>query len=354
MVTLIVYDGKTLAPKWPKQVARYEITTDADYLGRSQAEIAASGGVVAGDYIELRDGRETLLTGVADVPEQVAGSNRMVVHIAETPTIFSRDIFIVDESPLHDVGIEDFIVQLINDNFVDSGDPLLDIPYIRCTAETHTPIATPAVEGTSNSINLHSYIAKARLLYGVQVAAMINGPNLDVSVSIPSSDPIIIDATTSDVTAYDEVSEIDAAARAIICLQTVDRQTEQITRTYTTYYLLVDGSVSMDVNAPDRVTGRTVTAVTSTPDAVEQTAKDAFARNRYQHKITLDTRTGTQLWDVSRLVVGAPVRLWSRGGKARDTAVTGRTTRSDSAVTRLVFGNLRVSLTDKLRGDFSQ
>jgi hypothetical protein len=99
-----------------------EINEDASSAAQSAFVFASSVAAVPGDFVYSRGVYLGMVSGIE------ADKKTSVVTLRTLPvsSIFSRNILIGSAQII----TENYIMSAINDNFVDSGDALLDIPYI--------------------------------------------------------------------------------------------------------------------------------------------------------------------------------------------------------------------------------
>jgi hypothetical protein len=89
-------------------------------------------------------------------------TNVSTLRALPVSSIFSRNILLGDAQAV----TENYILSAINDNFVSSGDALMDIPYISVTAKTQTPLGlTPHNDNGIYNLDTFCGIAPCVITY---------------------------------------------------------------------------------------------------------------------------------------------------------------------------------------------
>ena len=117
-----------------------------------------------------------------------------------------------------------------------------------------------------------------------------------------------------------------------------------------TYYMFEDGSYGTDPNAGVRVQGRAETVYCEHDDDMPKTAGDIFAKNKYSHQIEAEIISLSKLYNTNHM------RLYDKArGKTRtgiyDTYISSRNQKSTAKTVLFKFGDAKLSLTDKMKGE---
>lgn len=255
-------------------------------------------------------------------------------------SLFDRQIILSDEEMTGTTGIEDFIVYTIQNQFKDSGDALMDISYLDPAALTHTKEFI--VPGNDNGIwNMAAFIRYAAKRYGILTSFEIT-TDKRVAVSVEKIMPITrnIDATLADILSYNETMDVDTVSKVFV---------KTGSGSVVAYYLFEDGTYSADPAAGTRTSGR-VTAIYTNNDAeAGKAAGDVFSANRYNHCVEFEIIRNAKLFYVDALQLHTPLRLKTKTAGVYDTYISARSESSDRKTVGFKCGDMRVSLTDKLK-----
>lgn len=293
-----------------------------------------------GDFIVQRDNTVTF-QGVASNSEKVKGNSTYTINANEIDSIFDRKIIISNEGLISSTGIEDFIKQAIINEFTNSTDTFLNIPYMQVTVLTHTPLNIEVT--TENGIyNLMTLLGAVKELYGIYLDYEFQNDILTVSISKKESQPLKLDATISDIITYNENYKADTIAKVSVLSTN--------TSTVFDFFLLVDQTITTDSSDVNRAKG-TIEVVTCTNDSdVLQKALDTFKNNSYQHNIVLTLIKSSKLYSQNDFIVGRPLQIKTEDNGIYNTFVSGISNKSNSKIYTVTCGNMKVTLLEKLKG----
>lgn len=337
----------------------YQFQTDIDYTDNSYIIVPRKPVVDNKDFVWCKnDDNETVFIGVCDTYSTHSDDQGYTINMRQKEQYFSRQIFIGDEAVKTNVGVEDFIAQEIRDNWIDSGDPVMDIPYLSVEAVTHTPVAASvsADVTTEGSVyNLKVYMGNCKEFYQIYTDYVFSGQTLTVRI-YRKDDPVLpIDIKVSDITEYNESYEVETMARVMVKWKvpdTIDEDGRVIVGpvTYKNYYLRNNRTVTEDIDDPDRADGTSISIYVEAESIYDmrQQALNEFAGNRYKHKVDFNLKKGSKLYSIADYYVGRLCRFKSKTG-IQDTIITGIVNNSDSELLQVTFGKLKITLIEKLR-----
>lgn len=233
-----------------------------------------------GDFL-LLDGMP--FVGIINAVDIEGG--RTVISVEQAVKLFARDMFYTAGSYTY---LEDYLKSLIDTNYVNISDNVYKLGFLTVNALTHTTGAIkPDLEG--NIYNIKSYISKLRRLKDIVCEWAFSWRALELNIykktfpthNIDLSNPryVITEQTFSDyavgkITVYCEENS-----------------------SYTTWYLLTDGTITNTYTADDRVEGDWITLTVGEVADIQSAVEDAFAQNYYSHKISFMTEKPFGLYD---------------------------------------------------------
>lgn len=336
----------------------YLFCDDIDYADKSRITAPKLANVTDDDFIICKDDQNRVrFFGLASDTSTTDASDAFSITLKPKEALFDRFIF-EDDTSLLSTGIEDYIADCITDNWVSSGDNLMDRAFITPTAVTHTPVAASLgsiVNLEGGVFNLKTMLGNAKERYGIFVdfvltdtsPAIATGPQLAVRIYKDSSGIVPIDTDVSDISEISEVYSVDVLAK--LQVKWLNTTTEAVT--YRTFYLTDDRTVTEDPDDPDRTDGivKAIYVEAETEAGMLDAVTQEFQQNRYEHKISFSLREGSELYLPDDYYVGRQCMIETKTG-VKASLITAIETESGSGVRRITMGKLRVTLTSKLRG----
>lgn len=321
----------------------YSVEHDIDCGGKTQIIIAESPNASNKDFVVLKDGKNVKFAGIIENPDNVQGENMHTIPCLEIEQIFDRKIFLSDTDLLKTTGIEDFIAKTIQKYFANSGDPFVDMSYITCKALTHTKVnSKPSAD--DGVYNFKTYIGNIKQQYGIFLDFEFTKTNLNISIYKKEQSAMQIDTTITDVTYCKETYEIEALSK--LNVKWLNTLTQEETLRY--FYLHTNRTVSeVDEN---RVEGNvsSLYVAKETEEEMIETVTNEFRSNSYSHLIEADIFANSKIYPAHDLYVGHELKIKTAAG-VKDSIITGISFSDASDVISVKFGNLKVSLTDKLK-----
>ena len=331
----------------------YEFNTDSEFANKSKIVVSKQPNCGEDDFIVCQSNGTNVFKGVVENYNSSSDSSAYTLSMKQTANLFDRFIFIAGENIISSTGIEDFIVKAITDNWISSGDAMLDRGYITVTATTHTPVyakVSTIVSLEEGAYNLKTFLGNAMEYYDIYVAFDFSTPEeLHISVYKDTSADVSVDATVTDVTEYTETYSVDALVKLNVLWNQMDGDTILASESRT-YYLLSDRTITTDGTNPNRASGsvRSMVIEADTENEMYQKVLDEFASNSYSHKISFLLSMDSMLYDYTQFYPGHNTMIKTKSG-IRNSIVTGLAVSSSSRFAQVVFGKLKVTLIEKLR-----
>ncbi len=333
----------------------YDFNEDIEYAEKSKITVPKKPNAKDDDLVYCKDGNDVIFVGICETYKGTSNENEYQIILKQKENLFDRKIFVSNQELISTVGIEDFIAKTIAKNFVSSGDEMLDKTYISVCATTHTPVQ--AKVPTENGIyNLKTYLGNAKQYYGIFLDFNIFNGGMEITVRKNEDMEIPIDIEVSDVTEYTETYEVSALAKLMVRWKIPDKEDTSgniISGAIEdrTYYLLADRTVTEDGTNENRAAG-TVDSIyieAETEEEMQQMVTNQFVSNEYNHKIAFDLNKISRLYPYKRFYVGRKCRIKTKTG-IKTSMVTKCNESNNSGMIGLTFGNLKVTMIEKLRG----
>lgn len=334
-------DKKTFDILDVSQLSIDEINIDLETNGNSIFTSLKKINISQGDIIYLKRNDLVDFIGVVESQEKGSNDNAYIITCKYILSLFDVTMFVEKENIISTTGIEDFIVQMINDEFINNEDTFVNKQYLTGEALTHNPksIQINSITNVNNSTyNLLTFINNCIQKYDIKINFMLSKNGIHLTVETKSDNDILIDATTTDILNYTEIYALSYVAKVIVL------NTENNTKYYR--YLLSDRTTTTDKNNPDRVYGKVEKITVSSEEDIEQAALDVFKGNSYEHNITFDIKKDSKLMDVSDLKIGQSILIKTKDNILQNTYIS-KIVDNDSNYLTLTCGNIRINYIDK-------
>ena len=334
---------------------RYEFTQDLEFGTKSKlTQLSPETPEIEDDDIVLcKDGNAVIFCGICDTFE-TSGKSGYNLQLKQAECLFDRNIFISSPEMISQTGFEDFITKSIEDNWIDSGDPLMDASAMTVTALTHTQLAV-IPESKDGIINLMDLIAQAKEYWGIRMIFDVENGALAVKIEKDPGGEISLDTKMSDVQNLSERFSVNILAKLHVRWKIPDTESNGVVTavgpvTDVTYYLTTTGAVTTNIGDPQRVDGIIDAMYIETKESEEvlQKVVDAFQKNKYDHNISFDMHTGSRAYPAADFYVGRKIKVKTKKG-ITESIISARTIKNDSAYAKLTLGTQKVSLIAKIR-----
>lgn len=313
-------DFKTLAMV---QITAYSLTKQSIYDTNSSVTIVGTPAVRAGDFFYCDD-------CVFVIKETAADHGTTQITLESILSAFARPLRYA--APAAGTTIEQFIKKCFEAEYAAVSDEVYRMPYLDLhIKDTATPFLVPDVE--NGLFSLKSYINKVRRLKNVFVNFSLGQATLDIWIERRTPALHQIDFTETAHQLLEENYSDDSIAKITAVADNIA----------TDYYRLADGSITKTPNGNARAIGKwSVIAIKNVAD--EETAVlDEFSKSSYSHSIVFKSTKQYGFFD--RVVL-------RRNGQLLSSYISSITVSSGDARILYKSGELRCSMTDKLRGRF--
>lgn len=325
------------------EINSYLVAQNLDLGGKSKVIIADSPNASKGDFVILKDGKENIFKGIVDIIDNYQGEKKHTVHCMEIERIFDQKIFLSDVEIIKESGIEDFVAHTIKKYFSHTGDAFVDMPYMSCEALTHTKVSSKP-DADDGVYNFKTYLGNIKEQYGIFLDFEFEKTKLKISIHKKTQIPLQIDTMITDIDKCKETYEVKALTKLNVLWKNLLENTEEVRK----FYLHTNRTIS-EVDA-DRVDGTTSSLYVEfeTEDEMLQAVYNEFKSNSYSHLIEADIYANSKLYPKNELYVGHEVKIKTLAG-VKDSIISGISYTNTSNAISVKFGNLKVSLTDKIK-----
>ena len=324
----------------------YQINLDEETNAKSTFKLINTNGLIKGNYAIL-NGLYKQFLFIIDEVNQEKDSNICELVCLDISNIFDRKIIEKNTEEMTENSIEEFIINTINDNFVNSNDWVLNLSYIELNQLTTTK--TSVLTNSENGLyNFHTFLTNCRqyknifTTFSFKMVTTSSGGKalkLQIDVGYEAKQQKMIDTTLPEVTNYNKIKEENVTAKVTVYIR--ENQTEY------NLYLKSDRTTTTNKNDPNRVFGNIeVISVEKAEDAPSE-ALNVMKGNRYNHLVEFNIYKKSNLMNISDLEIGTPI-LIKTDDEIYESYISAININNSNFV-GFKSGNLRITLIDKLK-----
>lgn len=315
----------------------YNLNLDEETNGKSEFVLPSLNSAKKGYFIVFNGLFEQFLFVIDDVLT-AKDESKVTISALNISNIFDRKIILKDKEKMEQVGIETFLADTIEENFINSDDSVLNLGYVDVYINSNTRATVP-VNDDEGLYNFHTFLINCRQYKNVYTLFKIGNKRLRIVIIYRFEETKLVDTTLAEVTGYNKVYEVDPVTK----VQAYIRENNSIYN----LYLKSDRSTTTDKNDPNRLPGRIETISCDTLDNAREEALNVIKANTYKHLVEFKIAKSSKLIDVSDLYIGRPIKI-----KTEDSIYDSYISAielSDENFVSYKTGNLRIDFTDKQR-----
>ena len=329
-VFMWIFDHKDFSVKDIIEIATYEINIDEETNSNTIISVLKEIDAKAKDIVAIKKNNEVVYWGIIDNIQNADGTELYQYTLQYITNLFEQDIELQNENLIKTTGVEDFIANAINTNFINNSDTFVNKTYLQVEVKTHTKKQTTVSNVQNNIYNLHTWLSNCTQLYNIMYSFNIVNKKLVMTIEAKKIETELIDVNAQAISNYTEVFETDVVSKVVVLTDT---------NTYT-LFLLNDRTTTTDKSNKNRAEGRVVTVYTANYEDAEQMALDQMKANAYNHNITFAY--------LNRFIkVGTPIAIKTKKSLIYDTYISAVKI-TQSKFIEYTCGNIRINFIDKL------
>ena len=336
-VFMWIFDYKDFTVKDIVEIANYEINIDEETNANTILNVLKKTTAKAKDIIVIKKNNEVIYWGIIDNIQNIDGQALYEYTVKYITNLFNQNIILENEDLIKTTGIEDFLWNAINKNFIFNSDSFINLSYLRVFIKTHTKKQTSVTNVENGIYNLHTYMTNCTQKYDIVYSFQIIDKRLIMTIEVKEANKELIDVNAQPISNYLEVFETDIVSKVTVLYDKVNGAEQ---KGQYALYLLNDRTTTTDMNNTNRAEGKVETLYTENYEDAQQTALDKIKANSYNHNITFSY--------YNRFIpVGTPIAIKTKESLILNTYI------SAIKVTKSKFyeytcGNIRVNFIDKL------
>ncbi len=337
-----ILDKDTLEVKDFKEFTNtYNFKIDEETNANSFINVIDKPNAENGDKIYIRRKNISYLGVVSNITNANTNNdkNRLYkITLKYISNIFDREVILNNEEIITNIGIEDFIANVINNEFTNSEDDLLNYKNIKVFVHTHTKLQKSVDTDEYGIFNFHTFITNCTQNYNIIMDFELEGQFIVINIyKAQEGENKLIDTTVSDISNYKEVFETNITTKVTVKTET-DVQN---------FYLRSDRTVTTDVNDTERAKGQIEVTYTTNSEDARQTALDIFKGNTYNHNINFNLRRDTTLFEMEKIKIGTPVSIKTKNNIIYNTYISAIEDTGEIFL-KITCGNMRIDFIDTI------
>ena len=336
-VFMWIFDYFTFKVKDIVELSNYEINIDEETNANTILDVLKKTTAKARDIVAIKKNNEVIYWGVIDNIQNADGQSLYEYTIKYITNLFDQDIILENEDLIKTKGVEDFIANAINKNFIQNEDTFVNKTYMQVVTKTHTKKQTSVTNVENGIYNLNTWMTNCTQNYDIVYSFSIVNKKLVITIESKEINKELIDVKAQPISNYNEVFETDVVSKVVVLY---DKVADAEQKGKYTLYLLNDRTTTTDKNNTNRADGRTITVYTENYEDAEQMALDQMKQNAYNHKITFNY--------YNRFIkIGTPIAIKTKESLIFDTYISAVKI-TQSKFYEYTCGNIRVKFIDKL------
>ena len=343
---LYILSRKDLALLSINKLIDYQINIDEETNAKSTLTLLKADGLIKGNYAVLNGLYKQFLFVIDEVILE-KDSNVAQLICLDISNIFNRKIIEKNTEDMTTKSIEEFIIDTMTDNFINSDDPVLNLDFIETNQLTTTQVSVPT-NSEDGLYNFHTFLTNCRQYKDIYTSIYLSVASQDttgikmklvINVGYRNLSQKMIDTTLPEVTNYNKIKEEDITAKVTVYIRATGNEYN--------LYLKNDRTTTTNINDPNRIFGRVEVISVETAEEALDEALNIMKGNRYQHLVEFNIYKDSKLMDISDLIIGRPI-LIKTDDDIYESYISAINIDNSNFV-GFKSGNLRSTLTDKLR-----
>ena len=320
------------------EVSDYEFNIDEETNAISIVNILKETTAKARDILAFKDNNELFYWGIIDDVNNKNGSELYEIRAKYITNLFDRDIQLNSENVIRTTGIEDFLYQAIDENYIHNPDSFINLSWLEIEVKTHTPKETSVTNVENGIYNLHTWLTNCTQNYDIVYSFSVVNKKLVMTIEKKEISKELIDTQAQTISDYIEVFETDVVSKVTVLY---NKKNDVENPGAYTLYLLNDRTTTTNMNDENRADGRIETLYTENYEDAQQTALDAMKANSYNHNITFSLYN-------RYIPIGTPIAIKTKQSIIYDTYISSITITQNKFI-EYQCGNIRINFIEKLK-----
>lgn len=324
-----IFSWRDFSVKDIVQLSSPEIIEDEETNGNSTVMVLKETTACSDDIVAIKRNGNVVFWGIIENIQNASGEAKYIYTLKYITNMFNQKIELKYEEYIKTLGVEDFIVRAIQDNFMYNTDLFVNKSYLRIIVKTHTIKQTTVSNVEDGIYNLHTWMTNCTQLYNITYEFSIVDGKLVLTIENKEQSKLLVDTNAMNIADYEEVFETNITAKVVVLTAT---------NTYT-LFLKNDRTTTTNQNDPDRAYGKVETIYTEDYADAPQSALDVIRANTYNHNITFKLN--------KFIPIGTPIAIKTKKSLIYDTYISSIKI-TDKNFYEYECGNIRINFIEKL------
>lgn len=333
-VFMWIFDWRDFSIKDIVEISNYDILIDEETNANSLITVLKKTKANSNDIVAIKKNNKVVYWGIIDNIQNEDGRKKYQYTLKYITNLFDEDIELTDEELIKNDGVEDFIYNAINLNFINNEDNFINKKYLFLKINSHTPKNISVTNVENNIYNLHTWITNCtqnyNIVYEFDIQKIDDEYKLVMSIENKTYKKELIDTKAQSIFNYIEVFETDVISKVKVLTSTNSL----------TLFLLNDRTTTEDATNPNRAFGKVKTVYTENYEDAYQTALDTIKGNSYNHNISFS------LYE-KIFKIGTPIAIKTKNSLIYDTYISSIRITPKKSI-EYQCGNIRINFIEKL------
>lgn len=336
---LWVFDYKsnsTLDIKDIVEISDFEINIDEETNAKTIVNVLKKTSAKARDIVAIKKNNEVLYWGTIEEIQNESGKNVYQYVLKYITNIFDRKIKLTGESTIRSIGIEDFLKNIIESDFTQNTDTLMNIKWLTVVASSHNAKQTSVTNVDNGIYNFNTWLTNCSQNYDLTYSFSIVNKKLQMTIKCETADKQLIDTKAQAISNYEEVFETNVTTKVIVLYNKVNGS--ENAGQYV-LYLKTDRTTTTNMNDSNRADGKVTTVYTENYEDAQQTALDEMKANEYNHNISFALN--------EYIKIGTPIAIKTKNSLIYNSYISAiKITQKN--LYEYQCGNIRINFLEKL------
>jgi len=319
------------------EIADYDINVDEETNAKTIVNVLKKTNAQSRDLVAIKKNNECIYWGIIDEIQNENGKQLYQYSINYITNLFNRTIKLQNENLIKTTGVEDFIENIIENEFVDNEDTFINLTWLEVVVLTHTSKQISVTNVENGIFNLHTWMTNCTQNYDITYSFSIVNQKLRLTIKCMTYSKELIDISAQAVSDYTEVFETNVVSKVTVLYDKVSGADNPGSYNL---FLLTDRTTTTNMSDVNRADGRIVTVYTENYEDANQTALNEMKSNSYNHNITF------KLLD-KLIKVGTPVAIKTKESIILNSYISAIKI-SPKKFYEYICGNIRIKFIDKL------
>jgi len=198
------------------EIADYDINVDEETNAKTIVNVLKKTNAQSRDLVAIKKNNECIYWGIIDEIQNENGKQLYQYSINYITNLFNRTIKLQNENLIKTTGVEDFIENIIENEFVDNEDTFINLTWLEVVVLTHTSKQISVTNVENGIFNLHTWMTNCTQNYDITYSFSIVNQKLRLTIKCMTYSKELIDISAQAVSDYTEVFETNVVSKVTV------------------------------------------------------------------------------------------------------------------------------------------